>query len=372
MGHVLTLITLRCSRLAVFFSWSSFGTESPVLSALIIGSSVFVGISLAMACIALVAHLKMKRKKAKYRQRKNSWRQVLLDILAEERAPVALHNRVEASQHEQLLDCLIPYATTVKGDALDTLREVARPFLSTVEQQLASQYPLKRARAIRHIGFFGGEEHASTLRDTLDDPSDIVSGIAFRHLAQRSNPNDAPRLLQAAVRHRGTDRNQIVSSLTELGERAAPFFREVLADGNSSTYQRVLCSETLRWLADGKAVPIAMKVLDNSDVDPELASALLRFMRRVGRRTHSKVIRPYIHSDVPFVRIQATRALGQLGNDSDGALLTDRVLDDPSRWVAISAAESLAELRRTEELRRLSQMSHPRASIATDLLPSDA
>jgi HEAT repeat protein len=168
------------------------------------------------------------------------------------------------------------------------------------------------------------------------------------------------------------DRVQLVSALVEVGAEAAPFFREELRNEERTPFERIVCAETLRWLGDEEAISVAVPLLRTSGIDPELTAALLRLLRRVGSAAHAAAVRPHCHADVPFVRIHATRALGQLGEEDDGALLADRVQNDPSRWVALSAAQSLADLGRTDQLRRLSESGEDRSSIAADLLPAEA
>ncbi|MFB6279158.1 MAG: HEAT repeat domain-containing protein [Salinibacter sp.] len=345
---------------------------SGVLWGLIIASLVLTAFSLVLGLTAVAAHFTSKNQKRTRQQNREQWRQALVDVIVGDASPQALSDQVEPSQRNQFLSFLVVYATTVRGQALERIREVARPLLSTAEKNLHARSRMVRAQAVRRIGLLGGRERAGVLDDALDDNSEFVALIAFRHLAEWSGPNDAPRLLNAVPHLSRADRVQLVSALVEVGEEAAPFFRKELRSGERSVFERVVCAETLRWLGDGDAAPVAVDLLKTSDPDPELTAALLRLLRRVGNPRHAPIVRRHCRADVPFVRIQATRALGQLGEDQDASLLADQVQNDPSRWVALSAAQSLAELGRTDQLRRLSESGDDRASIAADLLPARA
>ncbi|MFB6097770.1 MAG: HEAT repeat domain-containing protein [Salinibacter sp.] len=358
--------------MASLFSGWGFG-DNGVLWAIVVACGVFTLLSLAMATTAVVAHLVSKRRARTRKRDKAAWRRLLLDILAGDAPPEALSNRVEMANRHRFLSFLVSYAITIRGREHQTLREVARPFLPSVERDLQDRSPMIRAQAVQRLGLLGDSEtHAPLLRDALDDPSQFVGGVAFRHLAKWSDPDDVPLLLEAVRRLSRADRTQLVASLVELGENAAPFLRTALADDERTRFEREVCAETLRWLGDVDAASVAADLLATTDPPPELTAALLRLLRRVGGTRHASIVRPYCDDEVPFVRIQAARALGQLGESSDGALLAERVRTDPSRWVALSAAQSLAELGRTDQLRQLRDAASDRGPIAADLLPAPA
>lgn len=355
------------------FLEGAFGESWGVLWLLIVGCGALTVLALGLSIVAVASHLASKRRKRTRRQDREQWQQALLDVLAGAVPPEYLSDQVSLSQRRRFLSFLVEHATMVTGNALERIRAVARPFLPTTEKDLQAGFRMVRAQAVRRIGLLGGADYTDTLDEALDDRSDFVAFIAFQHLARWSGPDEAPRLLDAVSRLSRVDRVQLVSALVEVGEEAAPFFREELRNEDRTLFERVVCAETLRWLGDGDAAPVASDLLKAPDADPELTAALLRLLGRVGSAQHAVVVRSHCRSDVSFVRIQATRALGQLGGEKDVACLTDRIQNDPSRWVALSAVQSLADLGRTDELRRLSTHGGDRAStIASDLLPAEA
>jgi HEAT repeat protein len=344
-----------------------------VLRLLIVGCGALTVLALGLSVAAVVSHLAAKWRKQARRQDREQWQQALLDVLAGAVPPEYLSDQVGLAQRRRFLSFLVEHATTVTGSALERIRAVARPFLQFAEKDLRAGPRMVRAQAVRRIGLLGGPDYIPMLEEALDDRSDFVSFIAFQHLARWSGPDEAPRLLGAVSRLSRVDRVQLVSALVEVGEEAAPLFREELRNEDRTPFERAVCAETLRWLGDGDAAPVAFDLLKTPDADPELTAALLRLLSRVGSAQHAVVVRSHCRSDVSFVRIQATRALGKLGGEEDVACLTDRIRNDPSRWVALSAAQSLADLGRTDELRRLSANGEGQAStIASDLLPAEA
>ncbi len=350
---------------------------SPVLTVLIWATLILTALSLVFAVVALGLHLWSRRQARTERARRTAWREGLLDVLAGERSPDAFAESVSRAQRTAFLSFLVPYATTVRGEALRQIRAVAAPFLDAVADTLTARWPLVRAQAVQRLGLLGGDAYADALRERLDDPSGRVVGMALRRLAQLGHPEDAERLLGVLDRLQNMDRRQVTSALLELGEDAAPTFRAALADDERSTFVRVCAAETLRWLGDSDAAAGAARLLRDapdasSAPEPELVAGLLRLIRRVGQSRHVDEVRPYLASEVPFVRIHAARALGRLGDRAEEPLLAALVRGDDSRWVALSAAKSLLELGRPGPLHRIRQSDHPRAALASDVLPAPA
>jgi len=346
---------------------------SGTLALVMASAAVLTILSVLFAGGAVVLHFATAYRERRRRREESQWKPMLFDVMAGRQPPEVLAQAVRQGQRERFLTFLMPYATTVKGHALERIRAVATPLLAPVRRELQSRRPTLRARAVQRIGLLGGARFADALRDVLDDPSDDVAGRALRRLAMLGDPDDASLLLEHLDRLAHMDRRQITSALVELGEEAAPVFRTALADSGRTAFVRMLCAETLRWLGDVEAVPVAVRILEGSTGEnPELVASLLRLLRRLGRPEQARVVRSYCTSNVSFVRIHAARALGQLGREEDASLLARLLRNDDNRWVALTAARSLIELNCTEPLRRLGNSAHARSSLALDLVPSAA
>jgi HEAT repeat protein len=354
------------------------GAGSPALTVVIVATAVLSAWSVALALMAVAYHVEAGRRRRLWERDAADWRALLLDVLAGERPVEALVAAVGPSEERRFLAFLVPYATTIRGSEAQTLRELAEPFLPAVEANLTSPRPPVRAQAVYRIGLLGGRDRAPLLRDALEDESDYVVQVAVRRLARIGVPADAARIVDRLHRLRHANRLQITSALVDFGDPAAPEFRRGLDDARRPTFVRVVCAETLRWLADPDAAPVAARLLGRPSgrpsgrpaLDPELVAALLRLLRRVGGPRHARVVRPHCASEVDFVRIHAARALGRLGGGGDADRLGRMVREDPSRWVALSAARGLLELDRTAPLRALRGADHERSAMAADLLPT--
>lgn len=344
-----------------------------VLLVLTVASAVLVGLAVALGAVALGSHAVFRFRERRRRARRRRWRTHLLAVLAGERTPRSLVDTIRRRHVHAFLNFLAEYATTLRGREMDRVRALARPFMPRVRRHLVARSTLVRARAVQRIGLLGGPEHTAALRDRLDDPADRVAEMAFRRLAKLGGADEAESLLRRLDQLDHVDHRQLSSALVDLGEEAAPAFRAALADGRHSSFVRMCCAEALRWLSDPGAAAVAGRLLEDTDDQrqersPELTASLLRLLRRVGQSAHAPVVRPYCRSPVSFVRIHAARALGQLGGPEDESLLTTLLETDASRWVALSAAQSLSELNLSSSLRQLTETPHPRAALAANVL----
>lgn len=351
---------------------ASVGDADPFV--VLVGAAVaLLVLAIGLAGVAVGRHLVDRYRERHHEARQKRWRTQLLAILAGEHPPRSLVDQVDREHAGAFLNFLTPYATTLEGDEMDQLRAVARPFMPRERRHLSSRRMMARARAVQRIGLLGGVEHVAVLRDMLDDPADRVAQMAFRWLAKLGGPDEAGPLLRRLDRLDHVDHRQMSSALVELGDGAAPAFRAALADDGRSSFVRVCCAEALRWLGDGAAAAVAGRLLRTAgeakqDFSPELTASLLRLLRRVGQSDHVPIVRSLCRAPVSFVRIHAARALGQLGGTAEEGLLIRLLRWDSSRWVALSAAQSLAELELSSSLRHLTETAHPRATLAANVL----
>lgn len=340
-----------------------------VLLVVIVTVGVFGMLAVGAACVALALHVRHHFRTQHRRRLHDTWRPLLLGGLAGVVSPETLVDEVDAADREAFFALLVPYATAIEGGEEQFIRAVAGPFLGGIRASLAARRPFVRAQTVRRLGLLGGQVYTNDLRDALTDPSPVVAKTAVTWLARRGEPEDATLILRHLDRLAETDRRQLSSVLVELGEEATPAFRDALTDTGRSVFVRVICAETLRWLGDGASADVAASMLEADDLNPELAASLLRLLRRVGRREHASILRAYCTSEVPFVRIHAARALGQVGTQDDEGLLAQLFQEHEDRWVALSAAQSLVELGCTDVIHQLGDSDHPRAALAQGVLP---
>jgi len=332
------------------------------------GTAVLLCLAMLFAVIAVAVHACTKHFGCRTQGSVVRWREALLAVLAGDSSPQHLLDEVDRGEEHAFLRFLVPYAVMVRGSSRAVLTRLATPCLIRVEDDLRSWRPGWRAHILQLFGLLGDDSCRGPLRRHLDDPAPLVRYTAFRWLARRGVSGDAERLLSRLDQFARVEVNQLASALVGLGEGAGPALRAYLGDDTQSAFTRVVCAETLRWMGDGEAASLATQILAY-EPDPELAAALLRLLRRVGRPEHAPLVRSYCSGEEPFVCIHAARALGQIGHpDHDRKLLCTLVTDTEARWVAFNAAKSLTELGQTTPLRHLSRSEHGRASLAKNVI----
>lgn len=355
----------------------TLGPASELIPTLIVGSGLLTLLSIGFAAFALGSHAWSLYQARIWTQRKKDWNRQIVDVLAGGTPPQSLVDEVDMKHFSSFIEVLSPYATVVTGAEKRLTRALAAPFMHEVKANLSSRRPLIRAQAVQRLGLLGGEADATSLRKMLNDPVDRVVERVLSALSRVGGPKDTEPLLRCLPRLDHVDRRQISSSLFNLGEDAAPWLRAAMADDSRADFVRVCSADTLRELGDTAAADVAAWLLDDAKFArmtklTEVTASLLRVLRRLGKGVHGPLIRSYCHAQDPVIRLQAARALGQLGSPKDEVLLGALVYSDNSRWVALSAARSLIELGSTTPLRKLQTLEHPRAQLARDfLLPPD-
>lgn len=343
------------------------GTSGP-LGVMILLTALLLSAAVLLALTATLFHAHAVVRERRRDRLTGAWRPLFFEVLAGDAPPDALIGRVSPAQERLFLSFLAPYAARFEGRARTLIARLAAPFLARLEADLDRRRAGTRARAVQLLGLLGDDSCRAPLRRCLHDPSPLVTYTAFRWLSRRGSPEDAAALLDRIDRLSGVSVKQLSSSLVHLGAEAAPPLRSALADEAASSTVRVVCAEALRWMGDGEAAPLAAQLLAD-EPEPELTAALLRLLRRVGRPEHALLARSYCDSDVPFVRIHAARALGQIGHpDHDRTRLRRLVTGAGSRWVAYNAAKSLTELDQPVPLHHLSRSTHARADLANTVL----
>ena len=98
----------------------------------------------------------------------------------------------------------------------------------------------------------------------------------------------------------------------------------------------------------------------------EVRLSALRILAELGHAGHLPLVRALIEDADPVVRAFGVTALGEIGDPSDVARLV-AAFDDPSRWVAVHAAQSLRAMKAFDVINALAQ-THPfRSDLALEV-----
>jgi HEAT repeat protein len=317
------------------------GYREPILVGLIaLAVGLFV-LTLLFSAYALIMRWHHRRREELRTALAERWQPALLAVLGDRQRAGEVHRLVEENRRLHFVGYVLEFARRMRGDEVDVLRRVVRPYLGPIAERLRSDRVEVRARAVQTLGALGLPEHEDAVVGALDDPSPLVAMVAARALAKEENPKYAPLVLAKVGRFSGWNRHYLASMLAEMGAELSEGLRRGLADENAKPWTRCVMAEALRLQKDFQAGDVAAQVAATTD-DEDLLVDVLRLLSEVGRPEHLVVIRPKTDSRDPAVRALALKALGRLGGPEDVPMLLE-ALDDEFTWAALYAARGARE-----------------------------
>jgi len=191
--------------------------------------------------------------------------------------------------------------------------------------------------------------------------------MAAATLARERSIAHLPQVMSRLWRFQDWRPDFLASLLATFGPAAAPTLRRALDDAENPPNTRAAVADALAHLNDAESARIAHGVLE-STTDPDLGSACLRLLERVGTEEHRPAALAHLGSESFVLRLTAARALGRSGGQQDHELLRDLILNDPSPWVALNAGRALLEAGGRMALRELAGRDHGRSRVARQAL----
>jgi HEAT repeat protein len=343
--------------------------QDRILLFLVIAILFLLVLAFFFGIYAILLRMANNRKAARWRRLESLWEQTILEVMEEEQPPEALWKKVRPPDILYFVDFLLRYARRLRGREWEILCELARPYLRRIADHITKGEPERRARAVQTLSGLGFREYTGFLLRALDDPSPLVAMIAARSLIRKEHPEYIEKVLVQLHRFHNWSPGYLASLLASIGSAAAPELRRTLTNPQSSPYTRAVAAEALRRLNDFTAADAAANILQ-IETNRDLLAASLRLLTQTGRPEHLPAIRPLCESPDYVVRAQAVRALGCLGEKEDGSRLV-KAFDDPSPWVAMSAAWSLRIAGRMELLNQLAASDHSRSNLARQVLAEE-
>ncbi len=338
-----------------------------LLFLLVIGIGVLTCFVLLFTATALLLRIKNIRTATKWTKLEESWEPPLMDALYGEGSPEALWRIVQPEVELHFVNYLLRFMRRLSGEERDKIREIAAPYLPRILRRLGRRGPERRARAVQTLGELGLAEHADRIVEMLDDPSPLVAMTAARALAAKEHPEYTEAIIARLHRFSNWRPSFLSAVLAAIGPSAAPALHRAFGDPRARASVRAIAAAALGQLNDFSSAEIAIAVLRDT-ADRDLTASTLRLLGRVGRAEDVPIVRSMLSSQDDVIRGAAAGALGRLGGVSDVELLERATRDDPSQWVAITAARGLRELGGVKALRDLAASAHTRAPLALQIL----
>ncbi|MCF7805203.1 MAG: HEAT repeat domain-containing protein [Candidatus Marinimicrobia bacterium] len=323
------------------------------------------------AFVTIGFRIKNIRKEKRWKQLEATWEPLLIRVLAGDEALQELHAKVRKPDRLRFVDFLMRYTQHFRGEELDILTDLARPYLPLVERQCRDRSSEVRARAVNSLSTLGFQEYKTKIVNALDDPSPLVAMIAARALMRKDEPELAEHVLHRLHRFIHWSINYLSSMLADVGAAIAPTLRSIFSDKEYSVKTRAVCADALRQIHDFEAAAIARDVL-SKETDRDVCAAALRLLDAVGLPEHLPAIRKSTDSPDFVIRAQAYRALGNIGGKAEIPVL-ESAMGDQEPWVAIKAAYGILAAGGERRLIEIAQSGGEQATLAKQvLLESDA
>lgn len=330
---------------------------------LFLGSAIYFYSLLLMAVVIFLGVLIRRREianealSARYRQDIESWMEGGGEIPL---SPVP---------HGQRFVFLLTWTSLFEGASVrqkDHLISVSRKLRLVNDcKNLLNSYGQKRLCGILLAGQLQEVSFLEKLSRFLDARNVWVSLMAFQAILRIGQKKSEIRKASSHLLSRRDWPVDLTARLlaTVPCETATEIVIQALEAANAENIPRM--ASFLVFVDSKKIEPLVRDYL-NQSADPETISATLR---AVSDGYFLEDIRPLIHHPVWFVRLQAAKALGRIGDPSSEDDLK-KLLHDPEQLVGYRAAEALTSLEKMTS-RKLSQcLSSLQNTQASEILQS--
>lgn len=337
---------------------------------LVLVLTVYMVVLVIVACILVVVtlhlHQKNQRTAKKWAEMEQRWQPLLLKTLGGEMWPEELRAQIYPGEGFYFIDYLTRYAEKLSGESRQRATDLASPYLPQLLKRVKQGDAEQRARAILTLSILAPEGHQNRMVEALEDESPLVSTMAARALAENGSIAHLAPILEKMPRFRSWSQNYLVSMLVSLAKDHPEKLRDALVLSHQPDWVKTVILKALTEIKDWQTLPLAVQFLQE-DAHREVQAASLQFLARIGHEGLLDLIRKKCRSEDFVIRLNAVKALSNLGSAEDRELLL-HLLEDPSQWIAHQAAQALKSTKHFEDLLAIALSDHPRAELAKEVL----
>lgn len=341
-----------------------FSNPMVLLITLYIG--VLICIAIVLVLITIRLHRKNQRTAQKWSEMEQRWQPLLLRAISGEAWPEEIQENIYPGEGFYFIDYLMRYAEKLSGDSRKQATILAAPYLPQLIKRMKKGDAEQRARAILTLSILAPEEHQSRMVEALEDPSPLVATMAARALAENGAIEYLKPILEKMPRFRSWSQNYLVSMLVALGKAQPEHLREALVLSHQPNWVKTVIIKALTEINDWNTLPLAVQFLQE-DAHREVQAAALQFLARIGHHGLLDLIRKKCHHEDFVIRLNAVKALANLGSGEDRELML-QLLHDPSQWIAYQAALALKSTHNLQDLLTIALSGHPRSELAKEVL----
>ncbi len=269
------------------------------------------------------------------------WRGVLVAaLLSETEARECRLPRARGRDREYVLEEWNGVASTVEGESMANLVVLAeRLELGRLARTMLHKRGLgTRLLAIQTLGHLRDRSVSGTLVSLLDHPNTALSATAAQALVQIDARSFMPQLMQRVVERRDWPPASVFRILKTAGPALVtqPLCNAILTSDPETSVRLLRFSELARTETIDQLIELLLRERDEPSV---LSAALAAISSQGGIPRLTQLAR----HEAWFVRVQAAKLLGRVGEERDLPVL-EKLLSDPVWWARYRAAQAIVAL----------------------------
>lgn len=323
---------------------------------------------LALGLVALTVrlHKSNTEKASRWKNLETKWDPITSSIIAGFMPPQALLDKVGEDEKLFFVDYLMRFVPKLEGETRQMLCNMAVPYLDQLANRLQTGDEEQRARAVLTLSTMGFERYQDLIVKAIYDPSPLVAMLASRSLADTGASQYLGLILAKIEIFRSWSATYLTTMLESLSRSNPALLLNALEQEQHPDWVKAIILRALAQLNYLEAVPLTAKILE-SETDREVQAAAFLLLAKLGQTQYKPLICQKCEHPDFVIRLNAIKALAQLGDKTDAPLL-ESLLKDPSQWVALQAAEALKATGSLEVLDRFADTDHPHAELALQVL----
>ncbi len=270
-----------------------------------------------------------------------AWRDVFASaMLSEDAARQCTLPPVGRSSRTDLLEEWNHSRSMVDGTAAENLIVLARrtgiPGLAL--NLLHKRRVRPRILAVQTFGHLRDSRRRDDIRSLLDHENTALSITAAVALVDIDPSYAVPIVIPMIEKRRDWPRNRISIMLRMAGSEriSEPMYRAIRSANNANRTYLLQFSR----LIEAEVLDALLEDLIRDSNDPGVLNAALKLVGGFGGVPRIAALTQH---DAWFVRMQAAKVLGRIGQEEHLSLL-ESLLDDPEWWVRYRAAQAIASL----------------------------
>jgi HEAT repeat protein len=301
-----------------------------------------------LACLALALSVISSKVTRLRRERRTARslapvRGALIELAAGEPGGLRVLRSARGKTADAIDEAAIALLAKVRGEPAQQLVTVLEDHgaLDRAKAEVTHRSPVRRARAVQLLGLARVEDSTALISEALEDEASEVRASAAYAASYLADPWLAAPLLRSVGTGEGIPAGLAADALLEMGVEIAPVLRAAMR--NTAPRTRMVAAHVAGVGTFVQALP-ELRELVAADPDVTVRVEAARALGSIGRDSEVDLLARHTRPDQPTdLRRACAEAMGRIGSPVAHDDLV-RLLDDDDPRLAEVAAESLVQI----------------------------